>query len=404
MQQLGQATVAARTLALMIVLSAVGLSATTRARLPPAPSSTSRAGDTPVLEHIPGGGPDGGAVSSLAVVAAEPSSIVFAAFEHGGVFRSSDRGATWTPADRGLPADDGCELVAVPTTPHTLFAACGDGLFKTTNAGTLWRQLDLDNALPPLVAPSDPRVVYQPPIHGTVRSRDGGRRWELIKTAAPSHCGAVAIDPVDPFLLFCGGDEWVSVSRDGGASWRPAGKRPDPSSDISAIAIDPLSRNTILAGDDDGRILQTTTGGASWIALGAGPASGSIEQLQFVGDSGDLLFARQGSSIVRSVDGGRQWHVVFTASPHLSILGPVFAVDPVAPSVIYLGTRTGRDGDDRHRRALGNSQSRHHEGDNLGGIARGCNADAICQQRSRSRRQPGRWRELDRRAPGRRRR
>ena len=214
-------------------------------------------------------------------------------------------------------------------------------MFKTTNAGTLWRQLDLDNALPPLVAPSDPRVVYQPPIHGTVRSRDGGRRWELIKNVAPSPCGAVAIDPVDPFVLFCSGGESLSVSRDGGASWRPAGKRPHSSSDISAIAIDPSSRNTILAGDDDGRILQTTTGGADWIALGAGPASGSIEQLQFVGDSGDLLFARQGSSIVRSVDGGRQWHVVFTASAQLAILGPVFAVDPVAPSVIYVGTRTG---------------------------------------------------------------
>ena len=341
MPLVGQATFAARTLTLMIVLSAVGLSATTRARLAPAPSSTSRAGDTPVLEHSPGGGPDGGAVSSLAVVAAMPSSIVFAAFEHGGVFRSSDRGATWIPADRGLPADEGCELVAVPTTPHALFATCGNGLFKSTNAGALWHQLDLDNALPPLVAPSDPRVVYQPPIHGTVRSRDGGRRWELIKNAAPSHCAAVAIDPVDPFVLFCGGDEWVSVSRDGGASWRPVGKRPGPSSDISAIAIDPLSRSTILASDDDGRIFQTTTGGASWIALGAGPASDRIEQLQFVGDSGELLFARQGSSIVRSVDGGRHWHVVFTAAPHLSILDPVFAVDPIAPSVIYLGTRTG---------------------------------------------------------------
>ena len=341
MQQVGQATFAARTLTLMIVLSAVGLSATTRARLPPAPSTTSRGGDTPVLEHIPGGGPDGGAVSSLAVVAAVPSSIVFAAFENGGVFRSSDRGATWTPADRGLPAADGCELVAVPMTPDSLFAACGDGLFKTTNAGRLWHQLDLDHALPPLVAPSDPRVVYQPPIHGTVRSRDGGRRWELLKTAAPSPCASAAIDPVDPFVLFCGSDEGMSVSRDGGASWRPAGKRQDSPNDISAIAIDPLRRNTILAGDDDGRIFETTTGGANWIALGAGPGSGSIEQLQFVGDSGVLCFARQGSSIVRSVDGGRAWDVVFTASPHLSILGPIFAVDPVAPSVIYVGTRQG---------------------------------------------------------------
>jgi hypothetical protein len=335
-----RSTFTSRALALMIVLSAVGLGATTVARRPPSPSSGSRAGDTPVLDHVRGGGPEGGAVSSLAVVAATSSSTVFAAFEHGGVFRSSDRGLTWTPADRGLPADDGCELVAVPPAPNTLFAACGDGLFKTTNGGTEWRQLDLENALPPLVAPSDPRIVYQPPEHGTVRSRDGGRRWELVKTPAP-YCAAVAIDPGDPFGVFCGGNEGISVSRDGGASWRPAGKFPDPSFDVRAIAIHPLHRNTILAGDDDGRIFQTTTGGTSWIALGSGPESGSIEDLRFVGDSGDLLFARQGSSIMRSVDGGRQWHVLFTASSHLSTLGPVFAVDPIEPSVIYLGTLAG---------------------------------------------------------------
>jgi hypothetical protein len=341
MRQVGHATFAARTVALMIVFSAIGLGATTRARRPPAPSSTSRAGDTPVLEHVPGGGPDGGAVASLAVVEAAPSSMVFAAFENGGVFRSSDRGVTWTPADRGLPADDQCELVAVPSTPDTLFAACGDGLFKTANSGALWRQLDVDNALAPLVARSDPRVVYQPPEGGIVRSRDGGRRWELVKTEAPPQWRAVAIDPADPFVLFCGGDDGLSVSRDGGMSWKPAGKRPDPSSDISAIAIHPWNRSTILVGDSEGRIFQTTTAGSNWTALGDGPASGGIEDLQFVGDSGDLIFARQGASILRSVDGGRQWHVVFSASSHLSTLGPDFAVDPIAPSVIYVGTRIG---------------------------------------------------------------
>jgi photosystem II stability/assembly factor-like uncharacterized protein len=337
MAQGREAVAAARFLMVLIVLSAVGLSATSRVRRPPSPSSASRAADTPVLEHVAGGGPEGGAVASLAITS---SSIIFAGFEHGGVFKSSDRGASWTPADRGLRADDDCELVAVPSSPGTLFAACGDGLFKTTDAGGLWHQLDLDNALPPLVAPSDSRILYQPSMPGIVRSRDGGHRWEVVKTASSSYCAAFAIDPVDPFVLFCGGEEWVSVSRDGGATWSPAGKRPDSSSRVSAIAIDPSSRNTIVVADDDGRIFQTTTGGANWTALGNGPEAGNIEHLQFVGDSGELLFARQDSKLLRSVDGGRQWRVVF-GSPHVSILGPPFAVDPISPSVIYLGTDHG---------------------------------------------------------------
>jgi photosystem II stability/assembly factor-like uncharacterized protein len=278
-------------------------------------------------------------VYSLAVTATRPPTV-FAAFEGGGVFKSSDRGATWAPASRGLPDDGWCGLVAAPSHSATLYAACGDGLFKTTTGGALWRQLDLDNAVPPVVAPSDPRVVYEPPEFGVVRSRNGGRRWEQVSTSAPTACAsAFAIDPTDPFVLFCGDEQWVKVSRDGGITWRPiaAGARPD--AEIETLAIDPSDRDTMLAGTADGRIFKTTTGGASWYYVANGPAAGAVEHLQFVGRSGDVLFARQESSVLRSLDAGDHWQALPPGWTDGGV--DAFAVDPSAPSTVFVGTSRG---------------------------------------------------------------
>jgi hypothetical protein len=57
----------------LAVLGALGVGATSMARLPPSPSKRSRALDTPVLDHVAGGGPEGGHVISLAASTTPPS-------------------------------------------------------------------------------------------------------------------------------------------------------------------------------------------------------------------------------------------------------------------------------------------------------------------------------------------
>jgi photosystem II stability/assembly factor-like uncharacterized protein len=327
-----------RTAVFLIVLAGVGLSATSIARRPPEPSTTSRATDTPVVDHIPGGGPDGGTVSSLAVLGTRPVTL-FAALENGGVFISSNAGLTWTPADRGLPADWSCDLVAARDA-SAVYAACGDGLFKTTNNGGLWRQLDIDNAVAPVIAPSVSSVLYEPPAWGVVLSRDGGRRWEHLHGSIPLGCyWAFAIDPLDPFTLFCSDEQWAQISRDAGATWRPLTRGPRPDANISSLAIDPSNAQTIVAGTSDGRTFRTTDRGAVWYRVADGPATGAIEALQFVDGSSGVLFGTQGSSIIRTLDAGDHWEVIPSAGA--DGLSQAFAVDPFSPSTIYAGTRRG---------------------------------------------------------------
>lgn len=323
---------------LFAVCVAVGLDATSTARRPPTPSTHSRASDTPVVDHVYGGGPDGGAIWSLAILATRPATV-FAATWNGGVFKSSNGGLTWTAADRGLPPQGPCDLVAAPDS-SALYAGCGDGLFKTTNAGTLWRQLDLDDGQPPFIAPSAPHVLYQPVIGvAVVRSVDGGRRWSSLGEATQLWCpDAFAIDRSDPFTLFCGDEQWLKVSRDGGASWRQL-TGSHPSAEIRSLVIDPSNEQTMIAGTSDGRVFRSTNRGAAWYSVADGPADGAIESLRFADPSGTVLFAEQDGTIIRSLDGGDHWDALPSGWANSPLWA--FAVDPIAPSTVYAGTQDG---------------------------------------------------------------
>ena len=314
-------------------LAGISLEGYSRARLPPMPSTRSRANDTPVLDHVAGGGPYGGRVTSLAVARTQPATA-YVSLMGGGVYRSTNRGETWQPADRGLPASIGCDLVADPVDAGTLYAACDEGLFKTVDAGGLWRQLDVDNPNTPVIAAADPRVLYD----GALRSRDGGRRWSLAP--APNHAplcheGTFVVDPRDAESLFCVTEDGLMASRSGGDRWT---RVPSPAGvELSSLLPVPGAADRLLASTDDGDVYAITNRGATWTPLGRVPG-GSVDELRS-DDSGTNVYAKQGDGLVRSTDGGRTWHALPVAWPQFGLW--TYALDPRDPQVVYVGTWDG---------------------------------------------------------------
>src|SRR3954471_10684606 len=83
-------------------------------------------------------GPDGGTVKILKT-AAPNSSLLYAATT-GGVFKSTDGGANWIRASRGLPQND-LDIVALavaPSDPSVLYVSTGFNIFVSRNGGTTW--------------------------------------------------------------------------------------------------------------------------------------------------------------------------------------------------------------------------------------------------------------------------
>src|SRR5580692_3332449 len=127
-----------------------------------------------------------------------------------GVFKTNDGGKSWNKVLAGTNGSSGCGLLAMSRQePKTIYASMwdfrrqgwtfrsggpGSGLFKSTDGGDHWSEVNDANAkgLPPkpwgrvavAVAPSNPQVVYAnieaEKGRGLYRSDDGGATWTAL--------------------------------------------------------------------------------------------------------------------------------------------------------------------------------------------------------------------------------
>ena len=127
---------------------------------------------------------------------------------HFGVYRSDDRGDSWTAIESGLPSNFGFAIVAHPHEPETVysFPLEADGerfppeakcrVYRTQNAGDSWEPLSQGLPKDPYYAAvlrdsmvadaSDPAGVYFGTRLGEVyASRDDGDSWTMIASHLP---------------------------------------------------------------------------------------------------------------------------------------------------------------------------------------------------------------------------
>jgi len=290
-------------------------------------------------------------VTSLAIDPKHPS-VLYAATNGGaGVWKSADGGANWTPIHEGIPRDQGqATAIAVnPLHPAILLLAIGSGIWKSVNGGAAWTPSS--QGLEDLyvrwlvIDPQDPLTTYAGAGGGVYKSIDGGAHWAPAQNGLPQGVpeqfivAALAIDPSAPGTLYAAlesGGVGVYKSIDGGASWLPAGS-PPPLSGLRAIAVDPRSPRTVVAGGGTG-IWKTVDGGATWTRINQGlPDRVSVNALSIDPGPARALYAGTYSTGVwRSRDGGATWEAASQglSDPDVQAL----AVDPAGSGALYAGT------------------------------------------------------------------
>ncbi|MBC8120370.1 MAG: hypothetical protein H7Y22_00865 [Gemmatimonadaceae bacterium] len=162
----------------------------------------------------------------------------------GGIFKSTDGGASWKKLTRGLPTGTGrIGLDIFRKNPAIVYA-----IVQSDEAGT-----------------SDIRDVRSK-SGGIFRSGDGGENWTRVNplNPRPFYFSQIRVDPTDDRRVYVLGFT-LHVSEDGGRSFREDySKLVHP--DHHALVVDPRSPKRLLLGTDGGPY-QTYNAGANWAHL-----------------------------------------------------------------------------------------------------------------------------------------
>lgn len=204
-----------------------------------------------------GGGRDTPGIHSI-VVDPRDSTRVFVGVSCGGVFETTDDGASWVPRNKGLPASflpnsdpetgqDPHHVVQCASHPDALWQQNHLGIFKSTDAGRTWADVSHEKdqgparfGFPIAVDPDDPARAWVVParsdgqrnaIGGCLQvceTTDGGTTWHSRTDGLP-RSGAYDLVYRHAFDLTVHGDQrWLAfgsttgnvfVSEDGGGRW-----------------------------------------------------------------------------------------------------------------------------------------------------------------------------------------
>jgi len=203
--------------------------------------------------------------------------ILYAATATGGVWKSTNGGASWDPiTDRDLGVGAMGAVAVAPSDPNVVWVGTGeannsrshsygDGVYRSTDAGQSFEHRGLrssQHVARIVVHPTDANTVFvaaQGPLwgaggdRGIYRTTDGGATWEAVLSVDEFTGGTdIVMDPSDPDVIYAamlqrerraysyiggGPGSGVYKSDDGGDSWTEL-TTGLPTGDLGRIGLD----------------------------------------------------------------------------------------------------------------------------------------------------------------------
>lgn len=321
---------------------------------------------------------DGGRIRAIAIHPTNPS-IVYAGSASGGVWRTTNGGATWTPL-----TDNQCSLntgsIAIdPVNPSIVYVGTGEpaqssgcGLLRSFDGGTSWTEINGSGVLAPVngtqttrayrirVAPStagtqNTSVVLYAANNGLHRSTNSGAAWTTVLSGFITD---VEFDPANDDIVWAARANAGSTangvyrSTDRGATWSQVYVTGSTVQRIS-LAVSPSAPNAVWAVEIVAtrmdKLVRLDGASATPTVLGAQGVYGGQSRLDF-GTQGtyDLVLEVDpqnastvilgGSRMYRSRDGGQSFSVV---AYDLHVDWHAFEYAPSDPNVIVGGNDGG---------------------------------------------------------------
>ncbi|MGH9348380.1 MAG: WD40/YVTN/BNR-like repeat-containing protein, partial [Vicinamibacterales bacterium] len=230
----------------------------------------------------------------------------YTATASGGIWKSTDGGATWKPIFDDQPASSIGSMAIAPSDANVIYAgageanirgnvAAGNGIYKSVDGGKtwthVWKQVGQIGTM--VVDPRNADVAFAAvlghafgpnPERGVYRTRDGGKTWQqVLKKDERTGASDVALDPSNPNIVFAGfwqarrtpwdmtsGGPGSSLwtSRDGGDAWKQVtgSGLPDGPWGKVGVAVAPSDGRRVYAiiEAEKGGLFRSDDGGETW--------------------------------------------------------------------------------------------------------------------------------------------
>ncbi|MCF7800669.1 MAG: T9SS type A sorting domain-containing protein [Candidatus Marinimicrobia bacterium] len=267
--------------------------------------------------------------------------------------------------ERG-PANVGGRTRAILVHPDSssvwIAGAVGGGIWKTENAGQSWRPVSDDLPILSITAlaqcDSQPNVTYAGTGEGfynfdavigdgLFKSTDHGESWQqLNSTAGQPHfkyVNRIIVHPTNPDLLLVATNEGIYRSVDGGASWNEVY---NPGGRVQHIIANPQNFHTQYAGINGEGVVKSTDGGVTWSSVGSFNGSFARIELAIAPSDTSVLYATlttASSSLggfYRSSNAGENWSYLGNSPNWLGGQGwydNTLVVSPHNPNEIIVG-------------------------------------------------------------------
>ena len=345
--------------------------------------------DIPAGVWVPLEAPTRGIVHMVEPAPSDPT-VLYAGTE-AGVYKSTDRGATWARAGLNSPETAFVfDLAVDPHNPDNVYAADWGGLHHSTDGGWSWRVVLVNNSWFRAVEYDRriPGYLYAIDFHGRFfrstdagatwnemsflidwtnsmvsstdgqlyvstnacaggfwQSRDQGMTWELKDEKIPgsSHlpdCGVVerfAIDPWQPNVIFARGFG-VFKSTDHGDSWTLVSE----TMGNNLVGIDPLLSGYVYAIDIYFQLVRSRDAGLTWETASQGyPVhnNSSSRMTTFMDGNTPVLAAATDVGVWQSEDHADTWVETNVGLGVADV--QALAVAPSNPQIVFAGTKQG---------------------------------------------------------------
>ncbi|MEN9684960.1 MAG: hypothetical protein RLZZ28_746 [Bacteroidota bacterium] len=335
-------------------------------------------------------GPAGmsGRVTGIDAIWTNPDHI-FLATASGGVWKTVNGGASWTPVFDEQPIQNIGSIAITQSNPSIVWAgtgegnprnsvSLGEGIYKSLDGGKTWKCMGLQktrNIHRILIDPNNPDIVYAGVMgnpfkehaeRGLYKTTDGGENWKLIlHTNDTSGVGDMVMDPANPNKLLVnmyqhkrtpwslkggGSGSGLYITYDAGKTFKKMGKEDGlPDGEYGRIGLS-ISRNdpsriyALVEATKNG-LYKSEDGGLKWSLVNSEAAVVTNRAFYFqdiaVDPQNENRIYNINQTVNMSEDGGKSFGTVVIPYSGIHPDHHAWWINPLDPNFILDGNDGG---------------------------------------------------------------